>query len=172
MTIPINNANNYDEGYITDGPDGVTYIVKTFKNGTNKWIKTDKPKPSVESESDTDTEIVEEKPKAVVTEKKTRAKKVAVNGETEKPKKTRAKKFVEKTLTEDGETEQPKKLQQTRTKKVDKPKKAPTAYNIFIGEQLRKLRKEDPTLPQGEYMKLAGAIWRGMTDEQKKTLTV
>ena len=51
--------------------------------------------------------------------------------------------------------------------KKDRVKRGPTKYNLFIGAQLRKLRKEEPDLKNTDYMKLAIDMWNNMSDDQK-----
>ncbi len=41
-----------------------------------------------------------------------------------------------------------------------KTKRAPSAYNLFVKEQMPKLRKQYPGLDQHEYMILVGEVWR------------
>jgi hypothetical protein len=55
-------------------------------------------------------------------------------------------------------------------KTTDKPKRQPTAYNIFIGKKLSELRKDKPGLASTEYMKMASVFWKEMSDEDKKNL--
>lgn len=51
-------------------------------------------------------------------------------------------------------------------KKVEK-KRAPTKYNIFIGEKLKELRIAESGKPNTEYMIEAVKAWKAMTDEEK-----
>ncbi len=55
------------------------------------------------------------------------------------------------------------------TKKTRKTR-APNSYNIFIGSKLKELRKENPNLETTEYMKQAVALWKNMSDDDKKAL--
>jgi hypothetical protein len=43
---------------------------------------------------------------------------------------------------------------------ADRPKKAPNAYNVFVGEAIKRLRAETPTLPLKDAMRQASALWR------------
>ena len=52
--------------------------------------------------------------------------------------------------------------------KENKPKRAPTAYNNFVSTTMKKIREEDPAISAKEAMVKAGAIWKTMTEEQKK----
>ena len=50
----------------------------------------------------------------------------------------------------------------------EKVKRVPTSYNIFIGTTIKKMRVEDPSLSAKEAMTKAGAMWKGMSDDEKK----
>jgi hypothetical protein len=43
---------------------------------------------------------------------------------------------------------------------VERPKKAPNAYNLFVGETIKRLRLETPGLPLKDAMRQASALWR------------
>lgn len=43
---------------------------------------------------------------------------------------------------------------------VEKPKKAPSAYNIFMKAQMEKLKREGSTLSGKEKMQLIAALWK------------
>ena len=48
------------------------------------------------------------------------------------------------------------------------PKRAPSAYNLFIRDTMPELRKKTPGKPIGEYMKLASAKWKNASDSVKQ----
>ena len=43
--------------------------------------------------------------------------------------------------------------------KTEKPKRAPTAFNLFVKEKIGELRAAEPGLAQKEYMSKAAAAW-------------
>ena len=55
----------------------------------------------------------------------------------------------------------------------DKPKRPPTAYNIFMGEQMEKLKDEGSTLSGKEKMQLIAKLWKdkkgASSDEEAPT---
>jgi hypothetical protein len=57
-------------------------------------------------------------------------------------------------------------------KKTDGEKKAPSAYNIFIRDEIAKIKAENPVgVPPNEYMKIAAERWKahkeGLQKEEK-----
>jgi len=49
---------------------------------------------------------------------------------------------------------------QTSEEKPAKAKRAPSAYNIFVGEKIKELRAADPTLKAKDAMSQAMALWK------------
>lgn len=73
----------------------------------------------------------------------------------------------EKSDTEsDGEGEKKSKRSKKNT---DKPKKAPSAYNIFIRQKILELKESDNFIPPKELMKVASTYWSKLSDDEKKT---
>ena len=65
-----------------------------------------------------------------------------------------------------------KKGKLPRGAKKDKPKRPPTAYNIFMGEQMEKLKEEGSTLSGKEKMQLVAKLWKdkkGSSSEEETT---
>ena len=62
-------------------------------------------------------------------------------------------------------------IYKNKTKKIKKSgeKKAPSSYNNFIGSTIKKMRVEDPSLSAKDAMSKAGALWKGMSDEEKNS---
>jgi hypothetical protein len=48
------------------------------------------------------------------------------------------------------------------------PKAPPRPYTLFVTEQMKEIRKEQPDVSNKDVMKLAGQAWREMTDAKKK----
>ncbi len=48
------------------------------------------------------------------------------------------------------------------------PKAPPRPYTLFVTEQMKEIRKEQPDISNKDVMKLAGQAWREMTDAKKK----
>ena len=67
-----------------------------------------------------------------------------------------------------GEIYKTKTSAAKKTKGEKKVKRAPTSYNIFIGTTIKELRTEDPSLTAKEAMTKAGAMWKEMSDDEKK----
>lgn len=51
----------------------------------------------------------------------------------------------------------------------EKQKRAPTAYNKFVGERIKSLKQENPDTKAVELMKMASAEWKEMSVEQKES---
>jgi hypothetical protein len=54
----------------------------------------------------------------------------------------------------------------TKTRKT----RAPNTYNMFISSKLKELRAQNPNLETTKYMKDAVALWKSMSEEEKKAL--
>ena len=52
-----------------------------------------------------------------------------------------------------------------KAKKTDKPKRAPTGYNLFVAEQRSVIAAENPEDTTQEVMKKVGAAWKALEDE-------
>ena len=66
---------------------------------------------------------------------------------------------------DDEKDEDGKKKKTTKAPKLDKdgnvkPKRAPTAYNLFVKERMGELKKENPELKGSELMKMAAGDWK------------
>lgn len=48
------------------------------------------------------------------------------------------------------------------------PKAAPRPYTLFVTEQMKEIRKEQPDISNKDVMKLAGQAWREMNDSRKQ----
>ena len=49
-----------------------------------------------------------------------------------------------------------------------KPKRAPTAYNNFTSFKIKEIRANDKSITAKEAMSKAAAVWKEMSDEDKK----
>jgi hypothetical protein len=49
-----------------------------------------------------------------------------------------------------------------------KPKRAPTAYNNFISFKIKEIRANDKSITAKEAMSKAAAVWKEMSEEEKK----
>lgn len=67
---------------------------------------------------------------------------------------------------EEGE----KKRKRASKKNAEKPKKAPSAYNIFIKQKMLELKETDPSIPPKDLMKVASTYWSKLSDEEKKAI--
>ncbi len=71
-------------------------------------------------------------------------------------------------------TGKPKATKKT-TKKADKmqidapekPKRAPTAYNLFIKQRIIALKDEQPDVPAKERLTVAASEWKSLSQEEK-----
>ena len=52
--------------------------------------------------------------------------------------------------------------------KSQAPKPPPRPYTLFVTEQMKEIRSENPDVSNTDVMKLAGEKWRGMSDSEKK----
>lgn len=68
------------------------------------------------------------------------------------------------TLKAPKKTSPKKASKKSDEEKVKKPKRAPSAYNMFISEKMAEIKKENPALKGKELMKAAIEVW----NEQKK----
>jgi len=53
--------------------------------------------------------------------------------------------------------------------KIDKPKRAPSAYNNFVRIKVAILKTENPDTPPKELMTKAAGLWKTLTDAEKST---
>jgi hypothetical protein len=178
--MSVEKASAYDEGYTTDGSDGNHYVVKADKQGVKKWVKQkNDDNKTVEPTDDSDNsdntidnpKTPESKNRADNTDEKLKA-----------PKKI-PKKKVDKNVSQTEEEEKPKAASEGKKKKekssaasegkkaVDesKPKRKPTPYINFIKIMLPKLREQQPGEKSTTYMTMAGSMWKGLSDDEKKT---
>lgn len=166
------------------GKDKNVWVVG-LKKGNKLWIRSkDEPKEDSDKDeedsdkeeddsdkdedSDKDDEPEEEKPKP---------KKEKPEPKEEKPKpKKEPKSAIDKVLETHGiqgkAAEDIKALFAKKAKKAeDKPKRAPSTYNKYVKVRLPQLRaemhEEKPDLKAKDYMALAGAEWKKMSDEEK-----
>lgn len=49
----------------------------------------------------------------------------------------------------------------------DKPKRAPTAYNLFIKERIAQIKDEQPDVPAKSRLSVAAADWKNLSQEEK-----
>lgn len=49
----------------------------------------------------------------------------------------------------------------------DKPKRKPSAYNIYIKTRVAELRLEQPNTPPKLFMSMAASEWKNLSDEDK-----
>lgn len=80
-----------------------------------------------------------------------------------------AKKKVDKT----DEEAQPRKRGRPMKIRLDKDgnvkeKKKPTAYNLFIGNRIKKLKTDNPDTNAKELLKMASTEWKNMSLDEKK----
>ena len=71
-------------------------------------------------------------------------------------------------VSDDSDDEKPKKKGR-KPKPVDptKEKKPPSAYNNFVKKMMEEIRKENPASAPRELMKIAGAKWKQLSDQEK-----
>jgi len=55
-----------------------------------------------------------------------------------------------------------------KKKKTEKPKKAPTAYNIFMKQKMQEIKNSDPSIPPKERMKIISTYWSSLSKEEKE----
>lgn len=61
-----------------------------------------------------------------------------------------------------------KKMKKTsKPTKVEKKKRAPTGYSLFVGMQMKKIKEENPNMPGTEVMTQAMKYWSSLTPEEK-----
>lgn len=72
-------------------------------------------------------------------------------------------KELKKTL---GEVYKTMKINEKK-KKTEKPKKAPTAYNIFMKQKMQEIKESDPNIPPKERMKIISTYWSSLSKEEK-----
>ena len=83
-------------------------------------------------------------------------------------------KTTKKTKKNDSDTEESdgENKKKRRSKKLDengnvKPKRKPSAYNLYIKSRVEELKKEDPSSTAIDRMKLAASSWKLLSDEEK-----
>jgi len=72
-------------------------------------------------------------------------------------KKSKKTKFIKSSDDEDGGEE---------IKEVEKPKKAPSAYNLFFKEKMNEM-KDDKTITGKEKMAMIGVLWKQHKEEKQ-----
>lgn len=58
-----------------------------------------------------------------------------------------------------------------KDKDVNAPKRAPTAFMLWLNETRKDILKEDPTMKVTEVAKRAGELWREMKDKSVRLVT-
>jgi len=71
--------------------------------------------------------------------------------------------------TDSDEDHSDKKRRRSSKKNADKPKKAPSAYNIFIKQKMQELKETDNSIPPKQLMQTASSYWSKLSDDEKKT---
>ena len=61
-----------------------------------------------------------------------------------------------------------KKDNKDKKDKKDKKKRSPSVYNIFVSENMAKLKISEPDMPNPDRLKKASKIWSGLSEEEKK----
>lgn len=51
----------------------------------------------------------------------------------------------------------------------DRPKKAPSAYNIFIKQKMLELKESDSSISPKDLMKVASTYWSKLSEDEKKS---
>ncbi|EFC49119.1 hypothetical protein NAEGRDRAFT_82958 [Naegleria gruberi] len=90
------------------------------------------------------------------------------NAQMEEYKKNKPSSEDEEESDSDGEKKKRKRGSKKAKKDKDAPKRPLTSYMIFSQEMRKKLLEEDSTLKVTEVAKKVGALWKKMSDEQKK----
>jgi len=164
-------------GTLMKGRDGNSWIVG-LKKGEKLWVRSKEP---VVEEPKEETEDEKEETEEEETEEKEETDDEKEETEEEKPKQktTKAKapkknpidKVLETHKITGKAAEDIKALFEKKVKKSkeDKPKRAASAYNKFVAKRLPELRIETPDLKAKEYMSMAGAEWKALSDDEKKT---
>ena len=81
--------------------------------------------------------------------------------------KTTGKPKAKATKKTDGEPKKPKATKKTKEEAEDKPKRAPTAYNLFIKQRIIALKDEQPDVPAKERLTVAASEWKSLSQEEK-----
>lgn len=81
---------------------------------------------------------------------------------------------VAKEDTDEEEDKPVKKGRPTKAPKLDKdgnekPKRAPSAYNLYVKEKVKEIRENDPTKKAKDLMSEAASMWKALSDEEKQT---
>lgn len=58
-----------------------------------------------------------------------------------------------------------KKIKSIEKKDTNKKKRKPSAYNLYMGEATKRLKKKHPDMKQTEIMKFAAEEWRKQKDD-------
>ena len=145
-------------GTLMKGRDGNSWVVG-LKKGEKFWARSKEPvveEPKEDTEEDEKEDDEKPKPKAP----KAKA-----------PKKNPIDKVLETHKITGKAAEDIKALFEKKVKKSkeDKPKRAPSAYNKFVAKRLPELRIETPGEKAKMYMSMAGAEWKALSDDEKKT---
>jgi len=70
--------------------------------------------------------------------------------------------------TDSDDDNKTKKRGRPSKKNGNKPKKAPSAYNIFMKKKMLELKESDPSIPPKDLLKVASTYWSKLSDEEKK----
>lgn len=62
-----------------------------------------------------------------------------------------------------------KRRRSSKKNDSDKPKKPPSAYNIFIKEKMQELKETDASIPPKQLMKVASTYWNKLSEDEKKS---
>lgn len=82
------------------------------------------------------------------------------------PDKTKKKAAKKTTVVEDSSSEGEAPAPAKAPKSPEKAKRKPSEYNLFIGEQIKKIGEDHKELPVTERMKMAQKLWK----ERKESL--
>jgi hypothetical protein len=178
--FPSEEASTYYDGYLTDNSDGVPYVVKSTSNGSKKWVKQEADSDGESEKSDKSDEsdvIINKMKKVELTKTKTKSKSKPEPASAEdkntsnKLQNTKAKKKAPELVASKSSDEPHIEDIRKNTKPAAaaaKPKRALTAYNMFVAVKLKELRLKHPGLVSTKYMEMAGAQWSSMSDVKKK----
>ena len=160
-------------GTLMKGRDGNSWVVG-LKKGEKFWARSKEPvveEPKEDTEEDEKEDTENEKEDTEEDEKEDDEKPKPKAPKAKAPKKNPIDKVLETHKITGKAAEDIKALFEKKVKKSkeDKPKRAPSAYNKFVAKRLPELRIETPGEKAKMYMSMAGAEWKALSDDEKKT---
>lgn len=65
-----------------------------------------------------------------------------------------------------------KNVKGKKSKDPDAPKRAPSAYNLFVKDKMKELSEEHPEMTRQELMKMAVSLWHNSKGDKKEPVKV